>query len=570
MKKIIKKILTIACCLTLCLVCLTGCSWLEIDKYRYYNEVVATVGDKEFYKKDLIEAFSNYGYQYNQQYGYSIEESMKLTINNMVDNWLLLEEIKKNPKFEISEPEELEIKRQVFDYMQNSIFSYEAQVREEWDMVVETEEESEIETLRDTEEEYAPTTYYAPDQADEDGNVVFRVEEETTPVNVGDLKITDHFNKSMQIRTDQKVSDEAWARYIKALQDRAKAEGRSQAESEVLRYEEDRLFELYKQDKYMDKYEKDFFANLPVDVETVLEYYKNQYKSYKELYSVDKSQYHTAMQSASSEYVYFHPNSGNEYINVKHILINFTEAQKAQITDLNTEYGITDDGSEADEKKKLNEVYKARLQTIVNQTKTTFELNGETYTWNALVGENNVLDYVYNHVNGATLKERATQFNELIYVFNDDPGIMNSEFDYVVNIDTSVKDQMVKPFADGVRALEKGIEIDGVEVKGEGSMNYIVSSYGIHIIFHAGTAKNIVEENNIDNISDAELLRLLCTTMTTPESNKSIFNFIYDKLNLDENVYNNKSAEAVKTARTNLKAQGIDIKIYPKNYNDLW
>ena len=150
MKKIIKKILTIACCLTLCLVCLTGCSWLEIDKYRYYNEVVATVGDKEFYKKDLIEAFSNYGYQYNQQYGYSIEESMKLTINNMVDNWLLLEEIKKNPKFEISEPEELEIKRQVFDYMQNSIFSYEAQVREEWDMVVETEEESEIETLRDT------------------------------------------------------------------------------------------------------------------------------------------------------------------------------------------------------------------------------------------------------------------------------------------------------------------------------------------------------------------------------------------------------------------------------------
>ena len=69
-KKMIKKLLTMACCLVLCLVCLTGCSWLQIDKNRYYNQVVVTVGEKEFYKKDLVEAFSNYGYQYYEQYGY--------------------------------------------------------------------------------------------------------------------------------------------------------------------------------------------------------------------------------------------------------------------------------------------------------------------------------------------------------------------------------------------------------------------------------------------------------------------------------------------------------------------
>ena len=65
MKKLIKKILTTLCALTLCVLCLTGCSWLQIDKARYYNEVVVTIGNKdaitkEFTKKDLIEAFSNY------------------------------------------------------------------------------------------------------------------------------------------------------------------------------------------------------------------------------------------------------------------------------------------------------------------------------------------------------------------------------------------------------------------------------------------------------------------------------------------------------------------------------
>ena len=48
-----------------------------------------------------------------------------------------------------------------------------------------------------------------------------------------------------------------------------------------------------------------------------------------------------------------------------------------------------------------------------------------------------------------------TKLDDLIYIFNDDPGIMNSEFDYVVNLDTEVTDQMVKPFADGVTALDE-------------------------------------------------------------------------------------------------------------------
>jgi len=101
-------------------------------------------------------------------------------------------------------------------------------------------------------------------------------------------------------------------------------------------------------------------------------------------------------------------------------------------------------------------------------------------------------------------------------------------------------------------------------------MSYIVSSCGIHIIFHAGNAVNLIDENNVDNINREDLLRKLCTTYTTPESNKSIFNMLYDKLALDENAYNIKSQGDISTERTKLANANITICYYEKNYKDLW
>lgn len=613
MKKLIKKLLTMACSLILCVLLLSGCSWLKIDNNRYYNQVVVSIGDHDFYKKDLIEAFNNYGYQYYESYGYTLEESVNYTIGSMIDRWLLLENVKSNPKYKVDEPEYLEIKQEAFEYMQDSIFTFEDQVRTEWDMKIEGGESSEEKTpLRAAEEEYTPSTYYSvvldrvetyPDdstkefykgvvtrsqefEVEEDYTIekeiegtddtktvtYYKVVEEVhnhTHVEVDDSITKDtHFNKSKQIITDKKVSDEAWTRYVKSLQDQAKSEGRSTKEADVLLHEEKRLETLIENNRYLEKYEHDFYANLPVDSESILTYFRTQYKEQKEKFSAKESLYHTAMESASSEYVYYHHNSGNEYVNVKHILIKFNDAQTEAVKMLNTEFGVTNDGSDEDEERKQNAVYKAKMQKIVNQTTSTFEMDGETKTWNALVSSNDeysVLEYVQEHVTGSTLAERAAQFNELMYIFNDDEGSMNSEFDYVVNLDTNVTDKMVKPFADGVRALDKSNGGDGA-----GSMDYIISEYGIHIIFHAGNAVNLIEDKNIDNINDEELLRILCNTYTTPESNKSIFNLLFDKLKLDETAYDTKSQLDIYTIRTEMANNGVVIKYYEDNYKDLW
>ncbi len=555
MKKIFKKLLIAVCALVLCVVCFAGCSWLQVDRAKYYNQLVVSVGEKNFNMLDLTEAFSSYGYQYYQQ-GSSLEDSVKQTIENMIDRYLVLDMVKADARengYDITDQEKLEIKKQAFDYMQDSIYTFETKIRKEWGSTVEVGEESAAEPLRPVETDYTATTTY-----DRVTGTVTRVPDNKEYVDTTTVVGVEYFGKAQQIITNQKVSDEAWARYVKSLQDQAKSEGRSTKESDVLAHEQDRLITLMTNNLYLDKYQKRYLETLPVDVTSVLDFYRQQYKAQKAEYTSDSSAYHTAMQSASSKYIYYHLNAGTDkgYVNVKHILINFTDAQKQRIKEIENDNVLYP--TEADKQ--------AEIKRVAAQTTTTFELdldedgvaekNTRSAAW--------VYEYVQNHVVG-TFAEKSAAFDDLVYVFNDDTGFNNSEFDYVVNLDTDVTDQMVKPFADGVRALDA---YNGGE--GPGAMDMIISEYGYHIIFHDGRVENLVEENNIDNISDAQLLALLCTTTTTPDSNKTIFDLLYDKLKLDDNKYNDMTQQKVKDARNTLKENGVTIVYYEDNYKSLW
>lgn len=565
MKKLYKKLLTILCAITLCIVC-TGCSWLEINKKAYYSQVVASIGNIEFSKQDLTEAYQSYGYQYMEQgYYSSLEDAINATIDSMIERRLLLDEVKKH--FSISTPESLEIRKEAYDYIQESVDSYAEKVRKEWDCEIKFEEESEAEPLRDVETEYNPKTEYTVITNDKGKNeiVVTRVEEEKKEVDTSDLP--EHFTKSYLRVTDEKVYAEAWARYIKGLQDAAKSEDRSTKEEDVLLHEENRLIKLLENNKYLDKFQKDFFANTPVDVKTILKHYRDKYNEQKTQYNTPEDHYaayHEAMKESSKNYIYYHPDSGNQYVNVKHILLNFDERQKEAVEALKTEFSVKDADGNEDYSIIESDAYQTRLKEIAGRTTTTFEMDGNTYTWTA----NEVVEYVKSQISTGSFVEKSSKFDDLIYIFNDDPGIMNSEFDYVVNLDTeNVTDQMVKPFANGVRALNDD-EVNKGE--GQGSWDVIISDYGIHIIFHDGNAKNLFGDTDLSEISDEQLLLALCSTMTTPDSNKSIFNYIYDTLAIDENLYNMKSTTVINSIKTALAKEDIKIIYYKNNYKDLY
>ena len=72
--------------------CLAGCNLVTLDSERDMNQVVATIPISEdapeetIYKKDMVMAYLNYGYMYEQYYGYTRAQTFKLIIDNLVNN----------------------------------------------------------------------------------------------------------------------------------------------------------------------------------------------------------------------------------------------------------------------------------------------------------------------------------------------------------------------------------------------------------------------------------------------------------------------------------------------------
>ena len=91
MENNVKKLSAILlCCLMIITCSLAGCATFSIDRVKYYNEVVATVGEKNITRSDLLSAYNSYGYSYFvSQEGQTETEAMNSTLDILIDRELL-------------------------------------------------------------------------------------------------------------------------------------------------------------------------------------------------------------------------------------------------------------------------------------------------------------------------------------------------------------------------------------------------------------------------------------------------------------------------------------------------
>ena len=82
-----KKFSTIIICLLMVFTCtLTGCASFSIDKVKYYNEVLAKVGDEEITRYELLSAYNSYGQSYFvSQQGMSETDALNSTLDLLID-----------------------------------------------------------------------------------------------------------------------------------------------------------------------------------------------------------------------------------------------------------------------------------------------------------------------------------------------------------------------------------------------------------------------------------------------------------------------------------------------------
>ncbi len=139
MRKIFVKLLSMVLIFVMCLSSLVGCGLITTDTERDMNQVVATVqieagAPKEvIYKKDMIMAYLNYGYMY-EQYGYSSADTFELIIDSLVNDRIYVQsaikaqfDSAKGWKVEeyLSEDAKIEAKYSSYKAIEDLIESYE-------------------------------------------------------------------------------------------------------------------------------------------------------------------------------------------------------------------------------------------------------------------------------------------------------------------------------------------------------------------------------------------------------------------------------------------------------------
>ena len=97
MRKFVVAIVSLLVAFVLSFSTLAGCGLVEVNNEKDMNQLVATVSigegapKDEIYKKDLIIAYLNYYYMYEQYYGYTRAQTFQLILDSLINNRVYLQ-----------------------------------------------------------------------------------------------------------------------------------------------------------------------------------------------------------------------------------------------------------------------------------------------------------------------------------------------------------------------------------------------------------------------------------------------------------------------------------------------
>ncbi len=97
MKKLFFKLAALVSLIAIVFGGLAGCNLFEVNAGRDMDQVAATVNidgnadsEVKIYKRDMLAGYMSYGYYYVQKYGYTTSKAYQLVLNNLVNNEVIM------------------------------------------------------------------------------------------------------------------------------------------------------------------------------------------------------------------------------------------------------------------------------------------------------------------------------------------------------------------------------------------------------------------------------------------------------------------------------------------------
>lgn len=471
MKKHLTKLITLLLALVMSFSVFSGCALISTVQDKDMEQVVAKVkisddvDETVIYKRDLVSSFNSYGYTYVYYYGYSVEETLNLLADSLVQNAIVIQyaktelaeyynELKNgvavsdfdtafstqigaakqnqtlNAKSDLdlflTEYEVAYANYQTQTGIDSIIESYakeeETESEEEKESVTITdrtapvkEEETAREELTEAElKETVPT-----DTEYKIANKTLKLDEneevtviKATYTNLYDLNYAVYTTYKFDI--SDKADKKALNKGISALKDSGIIPStENYSANDVLKYTYFKeALESQKEALVVSKYE-DYLNDTiekELDVEALYDEYVAMYQTQKGSYETSISDYETALEAVSEDsFLVYNQYAG--YGHVAHILISFSEEQKAAIEAKKAEENVTNAQIDAYKKQLLDSLVVTDLRkSWVQNNHGTYDEANATFTFED--------DYLYSaDLEDATLKTKAM---EKLSVFGGD------------------------------------------------------------------------------------------------------------------------------------------------------
>ena len=539
---------------------LSGCNLFALDSGAYYNQTVAAIEyeDKtiKITKEELAQAYSRHGESLSSN-GYSQTDAIEYLVNYLINQKVLINqtnELIEDGVIEFTNNHKNDIWNDAYKNVISLLADYETKIYESLNL----EQPSELE------EEKEKTTFERFNPVSEiiklNGEYVVRVldnndNSQQTLVYDANEDVIDTIIEAVDERIGNNAYlKEAKQQYLNELVAKAKAFKQASDEETVWYNEVERIYNYAKDNNYISLYEEHLVNNgngvSPISVNDVFKYLENQIAASYNYYSLDLAKYKDEiLESRENIHYFFTDKTIGEFFYVSHILVKFSDEQTADLKELEEQFK---NGAFA-----TQEDYNNARQFIIDQT--VVKSYGEEV-------KNFTVQNLYNELadalEGKSKEQKAQIFNEYLYQYNEDEGILSGDYNYIVGTESS---KMVESFTEAARELYNNGNGEFGDLSG-----MVESEYGIHILFYVKPLENMFNITNINtfsltNVSETELeenINIITNTYLSELNNKTVFDIVYEKLKADK-------LSLMETLDLNLLKENLKITKYVDAYKDM-
>lgn len=514
-----KKFTTIFMTLIIMLmVVLTGCSTFSIDKVKYYNEVVAKVGNENITRFELINAYNNYGYtNYVTTMGYTEKEALLETMDLLIQRKLTVKYAKDNQsKYALSQYELKKLYRDTLDYLLESMNTNKNTARKIYDL---DEKENSV-----TEEETAETKklseyFYKKRVKIEDGQIKFidtnlEKDEGLIEPSIDEKYITNYSDYSQDeivnalldkfieefyynennedASTYRKVCDKAIELTCNNLINyeyylREDGKKLSTKQHDLLFRLVERSFESELENAYITKVNNVYLQEEQLSNQSIVDAYDALYKSDYAKYENDHKAYNQAIISTSGDLIYYHPDTDAEFGYFLHVLLPLNNMEDDLTWLKEHRHLYTDEQYEAKQLEYIDQIMCAERTTkdVYEQDELVFEEGI------VLDDEVSILD-VLNEYNANVTD--LNSFIEFMFKYTTDTATLTADMPYVIGYNPQTDEEyssMVTNFTKEAIRLMKSNQ------KYTKSNEYILTNYGVHLLYYMGPVANQVVAQDV-------------------------------------------------------------------------